>query len=72
MKRTRNQALKLNHKNIYLQMARKELNGAELAKRYGVTTSRANYLLSSDEVSPLTAGKLARALECDVEYIVIL
>lgn len=61
---------KINHKNIYLQMARKELSGAELAKRYGVTSSRMNYILASDEVLPLTAGKLARALECDVLDIV--
>lgn len=42
----------------------------QLAERCGISRNRVNVILNSRTVSPMTAGKLAKALEVDVTEII--
>lgn len=50
--------------------ARSGFSSRDLAKRYGCTVSQINSLLSKGSVRTETAGKLAKALGCDVLDII--
>lgn len=62
--------MKLSDQKIKLMMARNIFTTTELAKAYGVSRARMNTILNSREVTTLCAGRLAKALNCDVTDII--
>ena len=61
--------MKLSREKVDLQRANKCMSIADLAKVYGVSRSRMNIILIQREITPLCAGRIAKALECDVVSI---
>lgn len=62
--------MRLNRDKINICMARKKMSVTALANVYGVSRSRMNVILNQREVSVVSAGRLAEALECDVTEII--
>ena len=62
--------MKLDREKINILMARKQMTVQKLAEAYGVSRNRINVLLNQREVSTVSAGRLAAALECDVTDII--
>ena len=62
--------MNLSKEKIKLVMARNELTVTELAERCKLSRQRINHIFNSKNVAPKTAGKIARALECDVTDII--
>lgn len=62
--------MRLNRDKINICMARKKMSVTALADAYGVSRSRMNIILNQREVSVVSAGRLAEALECDVTEII--
>lgn len=52
-------------------MARQDLNVSKLANKIGVSRFRCSQILKNSNMTPQTAGRLAKALECDVSEIII-
>ena len=61
--------MKINTTKIKTQMARQLLTVSDLAEAYGVSRARMNAILNQRNVTPMCAGRLARALGCDVTEI---
>lgn len=62
-------SLKISRDKINVAMARKKMTVGDLADAYGVSRNRINILLNQREVSVVSAGRLAEALEVDVTEI---
>lgn len=62
--------MQLSRAKINLVLARKQMTVTQLAERCGISRNRVNVILNSRTVSPMTAGKLAKALEVDVTEII--
>ena len=62
--------MKLSRNKIDLLLARKCMSVAELSERYGVTRSRMSCLINKKNVSYISVGKLAKALDVDVTEII--
>ena len=62
--------MELNREKISIVMARQELTVTELANRYGISRTRLNVILNSRKVTCACAGRLAKALDCDVTEII--
>ncbi len=62
--------MKISREKINICMARKKMTVQALAKAYGVSRNRINVLLNQREVSTVSAGKLADALNVDVTEII--
>ena len=62
--------MKISREKINVQMARKQMTVAALAKTYGVSRARMNVILNQREVSTVSAGRLANALGVDVTEII--
>lgn len=62
--------MKISREKINIYMARKKMTVQDLAKAYGVSRNRINVLLNQREVSTVSAGKLADALNVDVTEII--
>lgn len=62
--------MKLSREKINIEMARKKMNIQSLAEAYGVSRARINVLLNQREVSVVSAGRLADALDVDVTKII--
>ncbi len=62
--------MKINRDKIIILRARKKKSVADLAEAYGVSRARMNVILNQREVSVVSAGRLAEALECDVTEII--
>lgn len=60
----------LSRDKINVQMAKNSLSVAKLAERYGVSRSRMNVILNSQNLTPVTMGRLAKALNVDVTEII--
>lgn len=58
--------MQLSKNKINVAIAKEQLTITKLAERYGVSRSRMNLILNSREVTPVCAGRLARALKVDV------
>ena len=56
----------LDKEKIKLLMARREMSVTDLAERCGKTKQRVSCILNSVNVTPKTAGMVARVLEVDV------
>lgn len=61
--------MKINRDKINVAMARKKMTVGDLADAYGLSRNRINILLNQREVSVVSAGRLAEALEVDVTEI---
>ena len=62
--------MKLDKDKIKILMARKCWKRSDLAKAYGVSSSRINIILGAAEVSTVVVGRLAAALGVDVTEII--
>lgn len=62
--------MEISRDKINLAMARKGYNITQLAKVYGVSAQRMRIILNSKQVSPVTAGRVAKALGVDVTEII--
>ena len=62
--------MNLSKEKIKVFMARKELTIAELAERCELSRQRVSRIFNSKNVTPKTAGKIARALGCDIMEII--
>ncbi len=58
--------MQLSKNKINVAIAKEQITITKLAKRYGVSRSRMNLILNSREVTPVCAGRLAKALNVDV------
>lgn len=63
--------MKINREKVDIAMARKCMTVIDLAKSYGVSRSRMNVILNSQKVTPLCAGRIAKALGTDVTEILV-
>ena len=61
--------MKLSREKIDLKRAQKCMTVTELAGAYGVSVVRIHVILSQQEVTPVCAGRMAKALGCDVTEI---
>ena len=60
----------LNREKVDLAMARNCMTVVDLAESYGVSRARMNVILNSRKITPLCAGRIAKALNCDVTEII--
>ena len=60
----------LNRSKINIVLARKQMSITVLAKAYGVSRTRMHIILNSKDVTPVCAGRLAKAIGMDVEDII--
>ena len=58
--------MQLSKNKINVAIAKEQITLTKLAERYGVSRSRMNLILNSREVTPVCAGRLAKALNVDV------
>lgn len=58
--------MQLSKNKILVAMAQNNYTTKDLAKAYGVSCSRINFILNSREVRPTTVAKLSKALGVDV------
>lgn len=58
--------MQLSKNKILVAMAQNNYTTKDLAKAYGVSCSRINFILNSREVRPTTVAKLSKALNVDV------
>lgn len=61
--------MRLSREKIDLQRAERCMTVEDLAKQYGVSRTRMNVILNQRELSPVSAGRLAKALNCNVTDI---
>ena len=61
--------MELSREKIDLKRAQKCMTVTELAKAYGVSRARIHIILNQREVTPVCAGRMAKALGCDVTEI---
>lgn len=62
--------MKIDRNKVNICMARKKMNVQNLANAYGVSRARMNVILNQREISVISAGRLADALEVDVTEII--
>ncbi len=62
--------MRLIREKVDIAMARKCITVTELAEEYGVSRARMNVILNLQRITPLCAGRIAKALECDVTEII--
>lgn len=61
--------MKLSREKIDVQRANKCMTITEMAGAYGVSRARMNIILNQREVTPVCAGRIAKALDVDVTEI---
>lgn len=61
--------MKLCREKIDLHRAQQCFTVADLATAYGVSRARMNNILNQREVTPIVAGRMAKALNVDVTEI---
>lgn len=62
--------LKLSREKIDIQLGNNLMSITALANAYGCGRARINVILNSREVTPMCAGRLAKALNVKVEQII--
>lgn len=62
--------MRINRDKVDICRARRKKSISDLAEAYGVSRARMNVILNQREVSVVSAGRLAEALECDVTEII--
>lgn len=58
--------MELSRKKINIALAQNEMTVTKLAEAYGVSRARINIILNQREVTPVCAGRIAKALGVDV------
>lgn len=61
--------MKLSREKVDLKRAASCMTVAAMAEAYGVSRVRMNIILNQREVTPVCAGRIAKALGCDVTEI---
>lgn len=61
--------IKLDREKVNIQMGNNLMSITALAEAYGCSRARINVILNSREVTPMCAGRLAKALNVKVEQI---
>lgn len=61
--------MELSRKKINIALAKKVMTVTQLAESYGVSRARMNTILNQREVTPVCAGRIAKALGVDVTEI---
>lgn len=59
----------INDEKLMLAMAKKAVTKVQLAERAGMSRNRLNVVLNSKKVTPVTIGRIAKALDVDVTEI---
>lgn len=62
--------MELNREKINICLARNEMTLSQLAEDIGYSRSRIYTILSRKKVTPMVAGRVARALKVDVAEII--
>ena len=62
--------MELSRSKIDLAMARNNLTINQVAEKYGVSSQRIRIILNSKNITPAVAGRMAKALKCDVAEII--
>lgn len=62
--------IKLDREKIDIQLGNNLMAITALAEAYGCSRARINVILNSREVTPMCAGRLAKALNVKVEQII--
>lgn len=62
--------MKLSREKVDLQRAKHCMTVEDLATKYGVSRARMNTILNQREVTPMVAGRMSKALGCDVTEII--
>lgn len=62
--------MRMSRKKVNIALARKQMTVTELAESYGVSRARMNVILNSQVVTPVCAGRVAKALDVDVTEII--
>lgn len=60
----------INNRKFEIMLAERGLSMNELAKKANLSRQRVNVILNSKKITPVVAGKLARALNVSVEEII--
>lgn len=60
----------LSDSKIAIALARQKLSKTQLAEKAGMSRNRLNVLLNSKKITPVSAGRIAEALEVDVTEII--
>lgn len=60
----------IDEKKIELNLARKQMTMQELAESCNVSRQRMHVILNSKSVTPVTVGRVAKALDVDVADII--
>lgn len=61
--------MKLSKEKVDLKRAAQCMTVVDMAKVYGVSRTRMNMILNQREVTPVCAGRIAKALGCTVTEI---
>lgn len=61
--------MKLSREKVELKRAAKCMTVSAMAEAYGVSRARMNVILNQREVTPVCAGRIAKALGVDVTEI---
>ena len=61
--------MKISLEQVNLKRAAKCMTVSAMAEAYGVSRARMNMILNQREVTPVCAGRIAKALGCDVTDI---
>lgn len=62
--------MRMSRRKVNIALARKQMTVTELAGAYGVSRARMNVILNSQVVTPVCAGRVAKALDVDVTEII--
>lgn len=62
--------MRMSRRKVNIALARKQMTVTELAEAYGVSRARMNVILNSQVVTPVCAGRVAKALDVDVTEII--
>lgn len=65
-----NNKMRLSREKIDIFLASNLMSVSDLATAYGCSRARMNVILNSREVTPMCAGRLAKALHTDVTKII--
>ena len=62
--------MRISTKTLAIAMANKEFDFIDLAKKSGVSRTSLSYINSGKSCKPVTAGKIAKALEVPVTELI--
>jgi DNA-binding Xre family transcriptional regulator len=60
----------LSREKVDIQLATRLMTITQLANAYGCSRARMNVILNSRQITPMCAGRLAKALKCSVNDVI--